>query len=154
MTQPTMLGLFREQDRGVAAACAGPLPDSSPTRGSRDAHPVRPATPMATALFVATDLQCWETNEPEIYATDVEVDGGVYRKLDSAYYAWLWSRVRIVIAAYGAHRIERPAFDQIITPWCAIYHWALDTWHREALDAAQHGKGSRIYTPPRAAAGS
>jgi len=138
----------------VASACADPLSDSLPTPGPEREVPGPPDARATTALFVATDLRWWESDEPEIYARDVEVDGVMYRKLDLAYYAWLWSRVRIVIAAYGAHRIERPAFDQIITPWCAIYRWALDTWHREALDAAQHGKGSRIYTPPRAAAGS
>jgi len=131
------------------SACADPWSDfpSTPAREAPDAP--APAT-AATALFVATDLQFWPTDEPEIFARDTELDGVTYRKLDPAYFSWLSSRVRLVIAAYDAHRIERPAFDAVITPWCSIYKWALDTWSPDAVTAAERAD-SRLYIPPRGA---
>jgi len=135
----------------IGSACADPLPDSSPTRGPAAAPPAPPVARPATGLFVATDLRHWATDEPNIFASDTKLDGVMYRKLDTEYYAWLWSRVQCVIAAFDAHRIERAAFDSVIDRWAAIYKWALDTWGPEALNAAAQAGDPRLYSPPRAA---
>lgn len=134
----------------IGSACAGPLLDSSPTPAlARDVPALPAVAPRTAALFVATDLRHWATDEPEIFSRDTELDGLMYRKLDTEYYAWLWSRVQLVIHAYDAHRIERPAFESVIDRWAAIYKWALDTWGPEAV-AANSGD-PRLYSPPRAA---
>jgi len=129
------------------SAYADPWPDSSPSRMGARKAPEPPAAPTG-GLFVATDPQWWTTHEPNIFARDNALDDVMYRRLDPDYFAWLWSRVQLVIQAFDAGRIDRPAFDTVITRWAWIYRWAIDTWGREVLDEALRTSEPRIYKPP------
>lgn len=130
---------------------APPCSNSSPAPALASVVPAPPVARPMTALFVATDLRWWGTDEPKLFAADTELDGVMYRRLDPAYYAWLWSRVQLVIAAYDARRIGRPGFDGVIARWSAIYKWAVDHWGADALSAAESPHNPRLYSPPRAA---
>lgn len=135
----------------VVPACADPLPDFSPAPVPETARLESRDRDVEMTLFVATDLRWWGSDEPNVFARDTELDGVMYRRLDPAYFSWLSSRVQLVIAAYDARRIDRPAFDSVITRWAAIYRWALATWRSDALSAATRAHDPRLYAPPRSA---
>ena len=46
-----------------------------------------PENPHTRALYVATDLESWETEKPQAWARDVTISGTVFRRLDADYFA-------------------------------------------------------------------
>lgn len=46
----------------------------------------------SVAMYVSTSLEQWITNEPAVFARDVQIDDTAYRRLDPEYYAWLRSK--------------------------------------------------------------
>lgn len=132
---------------GLVSVCADPWQDSSPSRVGAPEALESSAAPSG-GLFVATDLQWWTTHEPNSFARDNALDDVMYRRLDPEYFAWLWSRAQLVIQAFDAGRIDRAAFDTVITRWAWIYRWAIDTWGREVLDEAIRTSEPRTYQPP------
>ena len=106
-------------------------------------------SPPATALFVATDLDHFETTEPQLYAADVTVGGRAYRRLDPPYYAWLRRQMAAAKRALDARRLTAPAFNAMRALFNAVHAWAVRAFGEAALVAAAKSFDAARYQPPR-----
>jgi hypothetical protein len=102
-----------------------------------------------TALFVATDLDHFETKDPQVYAADVTICGRAYRRLDPPYYAWLRRRMASAKRALDAKRITAAAFDAMRALFNAVHAWAVRAFGEAALVAAAKAAYATRYEPPR-----
>lgn len=102
------------------------------------------------ALYVATDLDRFETSEPQVLAPDVTISGRCYRRLDPPYYAWLRSRVVAAKRALDAGRLATAAFEALRAGFNAIHTWAVKHLGEAALVAAARAFNPKVYVPPRA----
>lgn len=102
----------------------------------------------ATALYVATDLTCWEADAPWMWAPDVAVDGTCYRRLDPEFYAWLRQQVARAQRARDLGRLADEAYEQIRSRFNEVHAWALIHLGEAALLEAVDASGRR-YQPPR-----
>ena len=73
----SLLKLLQEQTAGDD--------DTIPIRG--DEVPDSRSSQCETALYAATNLESWETGEPNHLARDVGIAGSCFRRLDPDYYA-------------------------------------------------------------------
>lgn len=101
----------------------------------------------ATALYVATELTCWETDQPQAWARDVGIDGTCYRRLDASFYAWLRSQVARAQRRRDDGRLAGDAFETIRLRFNAVHAWALAHIGEAALLAAV-GRAVTGYQPP------
>ncbi|HWR52107.1 MAG TPA: hypothetical protein VN428_13435, partial [Bryobacteraceae bacterium] len=108
----------------------------------------RPAS--AEALFVATNLSAWRTDQPALFAGDVQLGDTAYRRLDPNYYAWLRSRMHLAKLAAGAGRLRQESFDGLRERFNAMHAWALEHIGEAALLAAVNTLNTRDYEPPSA----
>ena len=96
---------------------------------------MRTAAP-GPALFVATDLDSFETDTPEVLAEDVTVSGRCYRRLDPAYYAWLRRQVALAKKALDGGKLAAAVFDSLRVAFNAVHAWAVKHLGEAALLAA------------------
>jgi hypothetical protein len=106
-------------------------------------------SPDGPALFVATDLDSFESIAAAPFATDLTIDGRAYRRLDGPYYAWLRARVAAAKRALDAGRITAAVFEAIRGAFNAIHAWAVLHLGESALVAAARTLDPRRYEPPR-----
>jgi len=106
--------------------------------------------PTRSALFVATDLAHFETDDPDAYAADVVVCGKCHRRLDAAYYAWLRHRVALAKKALDAGRLAQATFDTVRAQFNAVHAWAVGHLGETALLDAVKTLDPKTYVPPRA----
>lgn len=99
-------------------------------------------------LFVSTSLAIWATDQPEIFARDVQIDDMTYRRLDPDYYAWLRSRMNLAKLAAGAGRLSQDKFDELSERFNAVDEWAVAHFGEEALRDAVRNLDTRSYAPP------
>jgi hypothetical protein len=105
--------------------------------------------PCDRALFVATDLDHFETAEPQRYAADLTICGRAYRRLDPRYYAWLRRQMAAAKRALDAGRITAAVFDAIRAPFNAVHAWAVAAFGEATLVAAAKSFDPATYEPPR-----
>lgn len=103
-----------------------------------------------TSLFVSTSLDIWATDQPEIFARDVQIDDTAYRRLDPDYYAWLRSRMSVAKLAAGAGRLSPEAFDELREKFNVVLEWAVAHFGEESLRESVRNLDTRSYTPPLA----
>ncbi|GIU75789.1 MAG: hypothetical protein KatS3mg004_2876 [Bryobacteraceae bacterium] len=101
-----------------------------------------------TSLFVSTSLDTWTTDQPQMFARDVQIDDMAYRRLDPEYYAWLRSRMNLAKLAAGAGRLSREAFNELREKFNAVHEWAVAHFGEEALRDAVRHLDTRSYAPP------
>ena len=101
------------------------------------------------ALYAATNLQSWETAEPDHFATDIGIDGTCFRRLDPDYYAWLRHKMDLAKKALSIGQLSAPAFDKLRTRFNAIHAWAIEHLGEEALRSAVPSLDPKTYAPPR-----
>jgi hypothetical protein len=101
----------------------------------------------ATALYVATDLTCWETDAPRMWAADVGIDGTCFRRLDPEFYAWLRQQVARAQRAFDLGRLAHEAFEQIRCRFNEVHAWAMAHLGEAVLLAAVNAP-ARPYQPP------
>lgn len=101
------------------------------------------------ALFVATDLDRFETLDGDALADDVTVSGRCYRRLDPAYYAWLRTKVAAAKRALDAGRLSAAAFRTLREAFNAVHAWAVRHLGAAALLAAARTFDPSRYEPPR-----
>lgn len=102
------------------------------------------------ALFVATDLDSFETDAPEVLAEDVTISGRCYRRLDAPYYAWLRRRVVLAKKALDGGKLAAAVFDSVRVAFNAVHAWAVKHLGEAALLAAAKAFDPSRYQPPRA----
>ena len=118
-----------------------------PTKGQ--AVPDQDSGRRETALYVATNLKSWETNEPHCFARDVGIDGTCFRRLDPDYYAWLRHKMERAKKAEVSRRLSAQAFDTLRTRFNAVHSWAREHLGEEALRSAVQSLDPKAYAPPR-----
>ena len=101
------------------------------------------------ALYAATNLASWETDEAHHYARDVGIAGTCFRRLDPDYYAWLRHKMALAKKATDSGRITAKAFDALRNRFNVIHAWAMDHLGEEALRAAILSLDPKSYAPPR-----
>ncbi len=101
-----------------------------------------------TSLFVSTSLDTWATDQPRIFARDVQINDTAYRRLDPEYYAWLRSRMNLAKLAAGAGRLSQDAFDDLREKFNAVHEWAVAHFSEQALREAVRHLDTRSYAPP------
>ena len=119
----SLLKLLEQQTAGDAAAVPIREDDVSGKESSRP----------KTALYAATNLDAWETDEPHHYARDVGIAGTCFRRLDPDYYAWLRRKMDLAKKAADSGRITAQAFDVLRTRFNVIHAWAMEHLGEDAL---------------------
>jgi hypothetical protein len=101
-----------------------------------------------TSLFVSTSLDTWATDQPHIFARDVQINSTAYRRLDPDYYAWLRSRMNLARLAAGAGRLNPTEFEELREKFNAMHEWAVVHLDEDALREAVRNLDARNYAPP------
>ncbi len=105
-------------------------------------------TTQEATLYVATNLESWETLTPKYYARDVSVDDTCFRRLDPEYYAWLRHKMALARKAADSGRISSSAFDKLRTRFDDIHTWAVNRLGDDALRSAIQSLDPKAYSPP------
>ncbi len=103
--------------------------------------------PLA-ALFVSTGLESWATDQPGIFARDVQINDTAYRRLDPEYYAWLRSKMQLAKMAADAGRLGNGEFDELRRRFNAMHQWAVQRFGESRLLVAVRNLDARDYAPP------
>jgi len=136
----SLLKLMMEQTAGDTI----PI-DNSETEGK---VPNGNETTQKAALYVATNLESWETLTPKYYARDVSVDDTCFRRLDPEYYAWLRHKMALARIAADLGRISSSAFDRLRTRFDDLHTWAVCSFGEDALRSAIQSLDPKAYSPP------
>jgi len=104
------------------------------------------------ALYVATTLESWPTDQPHVFARDVQIDDTAYRRLDPEYYAWLRSRMNLARMAADAGQLGRDTFNELRVNFNAMHDWATEHFGELPLLEAVRSLDARDYRPPVAEA--
>jgi len=99
-------------------------------------------------MFVSSTLSTWTTANPKWFASDVQIDDTMYRRLDPEYYAWLRSRMMLAKKAAAAGRLDAGAFEDLRIRFNAVHEWAVHHVGEEQLLAAVRTLRIGEYKPP------
>ena len=108
----------------------------------------QPPPPNSPALFVSTALSCWETDRPDAFNRDVQINDTAYRRLDPEYYAWLRSRMNMAKLAALAGQLAQEPFDGLRDSFNRIHEWAMVHFGETMLGEAVRTLDARDYGPP------
>ena len=122
------------------------LIEQTPDRKTRPEHHALP--PDGSALYVATDLRCWETATPRYFDLDVGFNWTCYRRLDPLYYAWLRHQMKKVKDAAGDGDRARFRFETLRNRFNPIQEWAMRHFKEEDLLAAARTLNPNTYVLP------
>ncbi|MBI4460578.1 MAG: hypothetical protein HY648_11040 [Acidobacteria bacterium] len=104
--------------------------------------------PVVTALYVASNLDTWETKESNLSSRDVSIDAVCYRQLDPEYYAWLRYKMALAKKALESGRLDPVAFDELRTRFNRFHLWALERIGEQDLLAPVRTLDPKAYSPP------
>jgi hypothetical protein len=110
-------------------------------------EPAASCGPCTAALFVSTGLESWNTDRPNVFARDVQIDDTAYRRLDPEYYAWLRSKMNLAKMAADAGQLGRDEFDELRRRFNAMHDWAVAHFGEPALIDAISNLDARDYAP-------
>lgn len=144
----SLLKLMMEQAAGDEIPIDVPQTESDDQSRPEDVTTGDGATQEAT-LYVATNLESWETSTPKYYARDVSIDDTSFRRLDSEYYAWLRHKMALARKAADSERILSSAFDKLRTRFNDIHTWAVDRFGEDILRSAIQSLNPKAYSPPK-----
>ena len=102
----------------------------------------------AIALYVSTALGSWTSDQPHVFARDVQINDTAYRRLDPEYYAWLRSRMNLARSAHQAGQIGGEAYNELRSKFNGIHEWALAHFGERLLADAVRCLDGRDYQPP------
>jgi len=125
---------------------SSPAPAGNVPAGA-DAEPPAEANPSASVLYVATNLETWETCTPEP-DQDAICEPCGFRRLDPEYYAWLRSRMVVAQKRYQAGRLPARQYEELRTRFNAVHAWAVERFGEPVLLEALRSLNPRDYQPP------
>jgi hypothetical protein len=99
-------------------------------------------------MYVASTLESWATDQPHVFARDVQIDDTAYRRLDPEYYAWLRSRMNLAKMAADAGKLGHDAFNELRVKFNTIHDWAMAHLGELPLLDAVRSLDARDYCPP------
>ena len=103
---------------------------------------------LDVALFVSTALGSWTSDQPHVFARDVQINDTAFRRLDPEYYAWLRSRMNLARSAHQAGQIGGEAYDELRSKFNGLHAWALAHFGERVLADAVRILDARDYQPP------
>jgi hypothetical protein len=112
-----------------------------------DTKPIQEAEDVP-ALFVATNLESWETDKPKLYAIDVTYDTLCFRRLDPDYYAWLRYKMSLAKKATLAGHLSLASFNDLKARFIRVHEWAMESFGKDVLQEAVNGLDAHNYVPP------
>ena len=136
-----------------AGSCDLSVPVSSTARfetGTLEHGPTGVPSESEVALFVSTGLESWTTDQPKVFARDVQINDTAYRRLDPEYYAWLRSKMQLAKMSVEAGQLGRDEFDELRRRYDATHDWAVAHFGELRLLDAIRDLDARDYAPPAA----
>ncbi|MFB3882442.1 MAG: hypothetical protein ACE149_14340 [Armatimonadota bacterium] len=106
------------------------------------------ATSSRSLLYVATDLDTWETSTPEP-DQDAICERCGYRRLDPEYYAWLRHRMEVAKQAHARGRLPAARYQELRRRFNTMHTWAVTHLGEAALVAAVKTLDPKAYRPPQ-----
>lgn len=143
----SLLKLMMEQAAGDEIPIDVPQTESDDQSRPEDVTTGDGATQEAT-LYVATNLESWETSTPKYYARDVSIDDTSFRRLDPEYYAWLRHKMALAKKAADSGRLSSSAFETLHTRFNDIHAWAVEHFGEDTLRIAIQSMDPKTYLPP------
>lgn len=119
-----------------------------PVSSNRNFGPGTLGRHSTAALFVATTLESWPTDQPHVFARDVQINDTAYRRLDPEYYAWLRSKMNLARLAASAGQLGHEEFNELRLKFNAVHVWAVEHFGEAALLDAVRNLDARDYAPP------
>ena len=123
------------------ASCEAASPEAEPPARSQ---PVRLSSSL---LFVATNLESWETSTPDPNQDEICERCG-YRRLDPSYYAWLRSMMVKARQAHARAQLPDEEYELLRIRFNAMHGWALARFGEEVLRATVARGVPEEYRPP------
>jgi hypothetical protein len=102
------------------------------------------------ALYVSTCLSHWPTDQPHIFARDVQINDTAYRRFDPEYYAWLRSKMNLAKMTADAGKLGRSEFGELRRRFNTMHDWAIAHFGQPALLDAIRSLDARDYASPTA----
>ena len=96
------------------------------------------------ALYVATDLEWWTTDEPHIWADRVIIAGKPFVRLTPSVLAWLRGQVAKAEAACAKGALSLDQFGAIIDAFCPVYEFAVRAGMARGASSRQPGEISTL----------
>lgn len=81
----------------------------------------------AQAMYVASDLSHWITNEPHIWADKMTIHGKEFIRLTPMAVAWFKDKIAKAEDACNKGKIPLDAFTRIVQAFCPVYEFAVAT---------------------------
>lgn len=131
-----------------SGACGVPVSSPPACSTGTPLEHAQPQQPNPAALFVSTTLNSWQTERPDAFHRDVQVNDTAYRRLDPQYYAWLRSKMNLAKLAAIAGRLAQDEFDCLRESFNRIHGWAITRFGEVALGDAVRTLDARDYQPP------
>jgi len=139
--------LRHDERRGeIGAAESSPSP-ANHAPAEAGGEPPAEAGSSASALYVATNLETWETCTPEP-DQDAICEPCGFRRLDPEYYAWLRSRMVVAQKRYQTGRLPARQYEELRARFNAVHAWALERFREPVLLEAVRSLDPRAYRPP------
>ncbi len=149
------LGPMLRDRRGLAVTPAlSPTPGEPPGESGESAEVAIAPTgvPSLPALYVATDLESWAPEHPEIFARDLVIEGKAFRRLDAEYLAWLGSRLDRARNECDSGRFGVPAMIELEHRWLRLRNRAARVLGEDSVRRVESGGATdsipRDYAPP------
>ena len=134
-------------EQGKESAEVAGLNDPAPANTSA-APQLEHAELGSSELYVATDLDSWETNRPEPDQDEICERCG-YRRLDPPYYAWLRGMMVRARQAHARAQLPDAEYELLRTRFNAMHEWAMARFGEGMLLAAVETLDPKAYQPPR-----
>jgi hypothetical protein len=147
----SLLAWMEKQRQGITEGCISDakqiqqLPDK-PTSGVVEQRPPVKKSGLRT-MYVATNLDFWETDTPHWYAKVVIVNGVKYFRLDPMLYAWFRHKMTKVFKAADAGDIQVKAFENILHRYALFENRAHSIMNIEKLLLAVKYFNPQEYSP-------
>lgn len=100
-----------------------------------------------TALYVATNLETWETCTPEP-DQDAFCEPCGFRRLGPEYYAWLRSRMVLARKRHQVGRLPAGQYEELRARFNTVRAWAVERFGEAVLLEAVRTLDPRGYRPP------
>ena len=101
------------------------------------------------SLYVATNMECFEYDNPELLGTDFYINGQVHRKLDPDYLIWLSSRFDIAFKHADKGKLSFEALSLISDRLTRIEEAAKQLFNVEEIKKAKKKSRAFRYNPPK-----
>jgi len=125
---------------------SSPPPPGNALAGAGAGLPAE-AGSSASALYVATNLETWETCTPQP-DQDAICEPCGFRRLDPEYYAWLRSRMALAQKRYERGRLPTRQYEDLRQRFNAVHFWAVERFGEQALLEATKSLDPTRYSPP------